>query len=471
VSRVAELVALGNQFISRGDLVAARFHYQAALSLDPGNIIALSNLAASAGGSHDTRLKLSAVSIFRRILSLDPENVHATNNLGTLLMQLERYDEAKEVMLRAARLSPDVVPTWHNLALLMNRLGDYEAGLKYLDEVEGLGYSSPQIDNDRAHLLLSLGRFRDAYPFYEARWWQLNHLPPWDFHIPEWAGENIENKKVLVHAEQGQGDTFMTVRFLEEISSSKVVLAVQGGMIDLFNIQDWNDVDVVDVMNPFTSHSPESFSFHIPLMGLMRWLNIDPGDINPKPYLSAPKITLPPPLPDSNYFNVGICWASGTHGEEFDRRRRVSDLSLWLKLAENAKVRLWSLYRGIGEDEVERIGADALIATPILSYKSWSETAALISRLDLVISVDTAIVHLAAAMGKPTWLLSQYDHCWRWLGIETGVGLPWYNCLKIICAEKSGDWENQIQIASNWLEDFLKGDLGKGLSIRDRLAA
>jgi hypothetical protein len=126
-------------------------------------------------------------------------------------------------------------------------------------------------------------------------------------------------------------------------------------------------------------------------------------------------------------FNVGICWFSGRRGNYMDWRRRISSLEDWLPLSEVPNVQLWSLTPG---DEAQSrdhsARAEALVLDDVTKFANFAETASFISKLDLVISVDTAVAHLAAATGKPTWMLSQFTPCWRWWGLEDGTGEPWY---------------------------------------------
>lgn len=431
-----ELNIAGANLFLQGDLNAAKFYYLAALKVDPEFLPAMKNLAVIA--LQQNKLKV-AVTLLRKILTKVSWDGDQWNNLGNALMRLERYDEAREALNKAAKFVPDNSGVWHNLALLEHRLDNWVEALNSLKMVESLGASSPQVTNDRAHMLLAQGdNLAVALETYEARWHTMVHLPPWDFHIPEWKGESLEGKRILVHGEQGFGDTIMCLRFLQDLIGlgATVTVAVPRDLISLVQFQDWTCVTACDI----TMEGVEiDFDYHSPMYGMMRWLGVERNNIDSRPYLETPvrKFFVP------GAFNVGICWASGIRGNEMDWRRRVTSLEDWLPLAEVLGVCLWSLQKGPEVEEIESLGAEPLIEISPLG--SWLDTAALISQLDLVITVDTAVAHLAGALGKPVWMLTQFQHCWRWWNINEGSGRPWYRSMTIIPQKSPGDWKEQLE--------------------------
>jgi ADP-heptose:LPS heptosyltransferase len=121
-------------------------------------------------------------------------------------------------------------------------------------------------------------------------------------------------------------------------------------------------------------------------------------------------------------------------------------LELWLKLTEIPSVHLWSLCPGEdAQKEIVSLGAEALVLDEVTKFSDFAETAAFIDQLDLVISVDTAVAHLAASMGKPTWMLSQFTPCWRWWGLAEGTGRPWYDSMETLAQHAPGDWKSQLE--------------------------
>jgi hypothetical protein len=269
------------------------------------------------------------------------------------------------------------------------------------------------------------------------------HLPPWDYHIPEWKGEEIRGKSILFHAEQGLGDSIMTSRFAGDLTDcgAKVTLCLPPELVALFAAQVWPGVSVMS-MNDLNANVAAGFDLQSPMYSAMRWLGIEKSSIDPSPYLVAPRITTEPV--SRGTFNIGICWASGTRSRELDWRRRVAPLKHWLQLTEILGVRLYSLQKSPEATEIVDLGAEALITDFTRSFTSFAETAAFMEKLDLVVSVDTAMVHLAGALGKPCWMLSQFSHCWRWWEIALGSARPWYDSVQIIQQTSPGDWAGQL---------------------------
>lgn len=440
----------GAELFLRGDLDGARLHYVAALQVDRNYLPALANLISVLNQQN----RLAAAAVYcQQFLNTAPNDARHLNILGNLLMRLEKHDKAQPILLRASEVAPDDPAVWYNLSLLSHWTGKYEFALKYMDKVEALGASSPRSKNDRAHMELALGEnLNHALALYEARWHSMIHLLPWDFHIPEWQGQSLRDKTILLHGEQGYGDSIMTSRFARNLvdrGAKEVALCLPGSLCGLFEAQEWPNVSVLDIekLNPTLA---KRFDFQSPMYSAMRWLGIEQKDISPEPYLTAPLISVPSVEP--GYFNVGIVWASGARGNELDWRRRISNLELWLPLAEVPGVKLFSLQKGEEALEIQSLGAEALIVDHSEVLTDWSITAAFINKLDLVISVDTAVVHLAGALGKPCWMLSQFSRCWRWWQATFESGRPWYDSVSIIRQERPGGWATQLKKAKIRLE-------------------
>ena len=443
---VESLVQAGYSLFSRGDLAGARLHYLAALELDRNSDFALGNLSVLLG--HEAQL-VSMVSITRRLLARFPQNGGLWNNLGNALMRLERYEESLAALEHAKVLVPDDGTTWYNLALIYLRIDRYADALDCMERMEGLGTVGHKVTHDKAHALLALGDLPTALELYESRWWSMAHLSPWDFHIPEWKGEPISGRKILFHAEQGYGDTIMTARFARDLvdCGAQVTMALPPDLVSLFSTQNWPGVEVID-LNSLNPDLAQSFDFQSPMYSAMRWLGITRESINPAPYLTSLAPRGGPQILQSNsVYNVGICWASGVRGGEMDWRRRYAPLEFWLPLAELPDIQLYSLQKGPDEAEIADLGAEALIIDPTASFRNWADTANFVSQLDLVITVDTAVAHLAGALGKPVWMLSQFANCWRWWNIKTESGLPWYSTMTIIRQRKPKDWQGQLEAA------------------------
>lgn len=441
----------GTEFLIAGNDEAARLHFIAALQVQPDYIPAMANLAFVLGGQNKL---VPACVLYRRIVELSPADGEMWNNLGNILFRMERNVESRKALKVARELSPDSWTTWYNTGLLQTRMGDHAGALQSLDRVNALGNTNPDVEEARAHVLLAMGDLPNGLDSYEARWHSMIHLEPWDFHIPEWTGQDLTEKSVLVHAEQGFGDTIMTYRFIShlQVLGARVTIGVQKPLLRLFEAQP--GIEVLD-FTEMTEADAKKFDYHSPMYSMMRHLRIEKDSISPLPYLTVPKIAVPNVA--SGKLNVGICWSSGRRGTNMDWRRRVSDLRDWLPIANDPQICLWSLYIDAeAKDDIERTGAAGLVHDVSFALEDFAATAAFIDKLDLVVSVDTAIIHLAGAIGKPVWMLNQYTPCWRWWDLGNGTGQPWYDSVVILPQEESGEWQPQIDLVKVGLESLLE---------------
>lgn len=436
----------GIELQQSGDPLGASIHYQAALRSDRNCLVALQNLAQLA----NDRNELDAARAYTaRILSIIPGDGAQWSNLGNMLTRSEKYDEARDALARASQLIPDMPIVWHNLGLLCLRTRKYDDALVYLEKAERLGTRGHGMLNDKAHAYLYLGNLPLAWPMYESRWATLRHLQPWDYHIPEWQGEELKGKRLLVHAEQGFGDSIMWLRFAKRLQDlgANLTLGVSQHLDRLFRSQGFQTLAI----ETMTDENMSGFDYQSPMFSALRWLEIDRKDISPRPYISLPEEGA-----NGTTFRVGICWASGRRDSEHDQRGRYTNIRDWLCLAEVPGVELVSLQQGPDAEDIGRCGAEGLIDYhSIAGASDWFMTANIISGLDLVVCVDTAVAHLAGAMGKQVWMLSQYANCWRWWHIEEGTGLPWYSSMRIFSQAKPGDWKEQLAQVHDRLRDQL----------------
>jgi hypothetical protein len=428
----------GVELFLQGDHRGALLHYEAAVGMEQNFYPAMANMVAAMG---DLEHLETARVLARRLLIIQPTDHLQRVNLGGILMRMERYEEALEELNKAAEQRADDAALWYNLALLHHRLGNETESLAAMDRVEALGHKNHNTENDRAHMLLAQGQsLQQALELYEARWHTMLHLPPWDYHVPEWQGQDLNGKTIMLHGEQGFGDTIMTIRFgkLCAERGARVVYCVPKAMVELMEAQEW--VEHVVEMESMTNM--DGVDYHSPLYSAMRWLGVEWDTIDSAPYLTAPRVTVPLVKPG---INLGICWASGRRDDEaMNWRRRISHLRQWLFLAEDPEINLWSLQMGEESQQIEELGAGALVANPMHQITNWAQTAAFVKQLDLVVTVDTGIAHLAGAMGKRVCMISQFCPCWRWRGIGNGTGDPWYESMWIFKQPEPGDWDTPL---------------------------
>lgn len=444
----------GCELMSQGDNGGAKVHFLAVLLREPMYLPALTNLGVVASNENNL---LAAKAYFEKTLKIAPNDPSQWMNLGNTLLRLDQTERAEEVLRHSVKLAPDSISGWYNLALVLYHTRRFDEGLECLDRLEALGHSTKRTIEDRAHFLLGKGELQKGLELYENRWAQLLHLEPWDFRIPEWKGEDLIDSHIMVHHEQGFGDTIMVLRFIPQLAeiSKFVTLCVPPALVSLCEAQEWKKVRVISSDN-MTREMVEGVDLQSPLWSMVRWMGIEVESIDPRPFLRAPKITTPPAV-DPRMINVGICWASGKRNSQLDWRRRVSQLEDWLVLSEVSPfIQLHNLWKdGEAQADIDRLDVGGLVKNCVDSLGNFADTAAFVEKLDVVISVDTAIVHLAGAMGKPTIMLSQHTPCWRWWEVEHGSGAPWYETVEIVLQTNPPSWKEPIEMAKQKLIGWL----------------
>ena len=427
---------LGSALHEAGGAAEAAAHYRTAITLGPGQPGAYFNLASLMRDQGDLE---TAPSLFHRALRLEPGHADLHGGLAMLEQYRNRLDAAVPGYRRALALQPGRVDFYSNLGNGLNQSGRWgEAEAAYRRAL----LVAPGHGDARFNLslvLLLMGRLREGWPGYEERW-QTRQLiqDKRSFAAPLWQGEAASGKTLLLHGEQGFGDTLQFCRYaaLARDKGMRIVLEVQPPLRRL--LQSLEGCDGVLARGD----ALPAFDLHCPLLSLPLMMGTDTlADIPaPIPYIhpDAEAVALWAGRLGGG-FKVGLAWAgaprSGSPAQAaFDRRRSLSRGALEPLLAVPG-VTFVSLQKGV-------LAGPGLIDF-MAEMTDFADTAALIATLDLVISVDTAIAHLAGAMGKPVWLLNRFDTDWRWL---TGrEDTPWYPTLRIFRQSSTGDWAGVIE--------------------------
>ena len=377
-----------------------------------------------------------------RALALHPDNPFTLYNRANVLKDLNRLDEALADYDRALRIKPDYVEALINRGILL-------VDLRRLDEALDSYGRALALDPNRASARLNAGLcrllggdFPRGWDLYEARW----HNEPLvhqkrDFAAPRWfGGGDLSGKTLFVYAEQGIGDTIQFCRLVAQACppSGRIVLEVQPALKPLLEVFD-GVTEVIAQGDPL----PE-FDAHCPLLSLAPALGITVDTIPARvPYIS------PPPAKNDAWAaklgalgrpRVGLAW-SGSPALKNDRNRSIS-LEKFAPLLRVCKT-LVSLQKDIRPDEASWLAAHPEVPHFGSELQDFSDTAALIGQVDLVISVDTAVAHLAGAMGKPVWILLPYVGCdWRWM--LNRADSSWYPTARLFRQARPGDWESVI---------------------------
>lgn len=382
-----------------------------------------------------------AENYYRRALTIKPNYYHAINNLGMVFRC--RGDFAKSIFLytKALALHPKFHEALNNLGIALRDSGKLQEAIIAYKQALALKEDSPDCHNNLAMALLAAGRFDEGWSQYEWRW-QTKNLKRYDMVKPLWQGE-AAGRILLIRSEQGFGDTLQFCRYapLAAAKGLRVVLEVQPALVRL--MKSLSGVEQVIAMG---KPLPD-FDFYCPTMSLPAVFNTRVETIpSGVPYLFATHKAINSwqnRLPENRrkMLKVGLVWAgsSRTNSIELvsvDRRRSINP-ELLAPLMDITGIQFFSLQK-LGPSAPEKFGLIDLIA----ECRDFADTAALIANLDLVVSVDTAVAHLAGALGRSVWIFNRFDSCWRWM--ETREDSLWYPTLRLFRQLHPGDWSSVV---------------------------
>ena len=417
--------------------------YRACLALTPDDLRLHYGLATFLRERGDGE---AAVALLAPALLAHPDSAELHDQMGLAEAEIGRFAEAAEQFRQSIVLDPAQAVFRANLAMMLKVEGQFDAALDAYDAALARAPRNRQIRVNRAVARLHAGRFAEAWQDED---WVLAEpgrgilpaqrlLPPLS-RLPDLTGHTV-----LVVQEEGLGDTLQFLRYLPLLGQrgARVTAVVPPALTRLMRT-----VPGIDEVPDGDAQVPR-YDFHCSFNGLPRafetTLQTIPCNV---PYLEAdPALVLhwAARLPAGDGLRVGLCWAgqarpwlAGFAGLD---RRRSTTLATLAPLGLVPDVRLVSLQKGPAAAEARTAGFDLLDVMDDVG--DFADTAAIVANLDLVISVDTSVVHLAGALGKPVFLLDRYDNCWRWLsGREDS---PWYPSLRIFRQRQSGDWEPVI---------------------------
>lgn len=392
-----------------------------------------------------------ALAAYDAAINLQPDFADAHSNRGNALRSLRRHEEALASYDRALALKPDFAGAWYNRGFTLQELKRHQEALACYDKAIAFDPDYADAWWNKAFITLLTGDFNAGWPLYEWRWKLKDYLAPRrNFSQPVWRGDfDLNGKTILIHAEQGLGDTIHFCRYIKQLveRGAKVVFEVQPPLKALMT-------SLAGVAQIITQgEALPAFDCYSPLLSLPLAFKTDfknlPADI---PYFYAQKDAVArwsAILGERRAPRVGITWA-GSHGHKNDRNRSMQLLD-FLPLAHSG-VELISLQKQIPMAEEIILAATPSIKNIGTKLGDFSDTAAVIASLDIVIAVDTAIAHLAGALGKPVWLLLPYAPEWRWLLDRDDS--PWYPSARLFRQPQMGDWQSVIDTVGRELRAF-----------------
>jgi tetratricopeptide (TPR) repeat protein len=388
---------------------------------------------------------LNALQKFDAALALESNHPIILNNRGVCCFFLDLFDDAINCYKKAIELDPRYLEAYNNLGNALVKLFQHEEALQYYDEALALDPAYVEAYWNKALALLQLGRFSEGWVLHESRWAKPSFQPiVRHFSQPIWDGSfPVNGKTVLLHAEQGLGDTLQFVRYVElvEALGGRIVLEVQAPLVPLFD-------GLFGVESLVKQGDPlPSFDCHCPLMSLpltfQTTLTSVPSAVSylkPSPekeHFRAEK------LGPTSQLRVGLVW-SGDPRHQNDKHRSIPLADLLAALPPNFGY--FSLQSEIRDADRQALDDCDRLVHFGSEFKDFSDTAALCAQMDVVVCVDTSVAHLSGAMGKPTFLLLPYNPDWRWLLERTDS--PWYPTMHLYRQTQLGSWQSALEKVS-----------------------
>jgi tetratricopeptide (TPR) repeat protein len=427
---------LGTSLIKKKEYTQAIAALKRAIELDPRHAKAHNDLGACYVWTKQLDLAMEEC---RRAIEINPEQVEAHNNLGACLKSVGRLDEAIESGQRALAIRPDFVDALNNLGMALEERGRFTEAVAAYKRALVL---QPDLQEAHWNLALESLRLGDLETGWREYEWRLKGPEPLiapDFQQPRWTGRDLHGKTILLHPEQGFGDMIHFIRYIPLLAEkgARIIFCVQAPLVRLFT-----DFPQVEKIVPVGEPLP-NFDYYCPLMSLPLMFGTTLENIpNQVPYLHPS-----PGLvrewteklgPKDSRLRVGLVWA-GSPGHKSDPVRSLR-LEQFAPLAAIDGVEFHSLQKGPAAEQAKNppIGMKLIDRTDQLA--DFADTAALIANLDLVISVDTAVAHLAGAMAKPVWVALHISPDWRWMFDRPDS--PWYPTMRLFRQSKANEWSD-----------------------------
>jgi len=398
-----------------------------------------------------------ALASYDKAISIKPDYADAFNNRGNALEELERFDEALASYDKAISIKPDYADAFNNRGITLKELTRFDEALASYDKAISIRSDYFEAFWNKGLLRLLLGEFTEGLTLYEQRKLRKEWLGVRSCSKPLWLGDkDLTNKTILVHHEQGLGDTIQFCRYVLMVANmgAKVLFAPHKTLNKIIGSLG-DDFEVVDAED-----NTLQFDYHSPLLSLPLAFKTQLATIpNETPYLAADLdlISKWKQRLGGDGLKIGICWQGSTGKVDAGRS---FPLEKFQALSDIAGVRLISLHKGGGEAQLLDLPEGMIVETLGENFDSgpdaFMDTAAVMKCCDLVITSDTAVAHLAGALGVKTWVALKFVPEWRWMLDRDDS--PWYSTMRLFRQQSYGDWDGVFVEIRKALEPFLSSE-------------
>jgi tetratricopeptide (TPR) repeat protein len=435
-------VSLGLNFQEQNNLKEAQACFEQAIEIDPKEVFAYLNLALIHKRNRNYE---EAIAVYQKAMVKNPDNHFILTNLGNLFYLKKKYDDAILCHKRATKLMPDSPVVLLNYANTLLASGNLEQSTQICREIIKLDPTFAKSHVQLAHNLLLQKQFDEG--FKELRWHTKvdEKLTKFEsFKSKLWTGQSLSGKTILVCAESGFGDVFLFARYLEsiKIQNCKIIFAVQNSLQHFFK-----DLKYIDKLISI-DQEPEDFDYYCPLMSLAEFISPNPTQQCPAAFninVNEQKLSEWEILMKLDHkVRVGLCW----HGSFKNPKEHLNsiNLSLFKNLFKIPNTKFISLQKGEAREQILKynLARNLIDYDPLMDNgkHAFLDTAAIIKLLDVVITVDTSIAHLAASLGKTTWILLPKSNDWRWFQ-NTDESI-WYDNARLFRQNDAATWDNVV---------------------------
>jgi Flp pilus assembly protein TadD len=429
-----------------------------ALLIEPNNPDARLLLARTYNEKHNFD---KAIEVITEGLAIEPGHINLTFELGNTYNLVNRLDESMAIYQDLNRRIPNHPSILYNIAFTFKKLGQLDKALPFYNRTLELNPDHSEALFSRGLAYLVLGDFEKGWEGYEWRYSRPSQGSLRTYDQPRWDGSDLNGKTILLHAEQGLGDTFQFIRYAKLVKEKNgiVIAAVQKPLVTIMKL--CKHIDHVISLD----ETPPHFDVHSPLMSLPFALKTRIDTIpNEHPYLHADEQLVShwqKELSQDKNFKIGICWQGNDNYATPLLRATVAQKSVhpreFAPLSTIPGVSLYSLQKTTGTDQLNDLPDTVKIITFDGDFDQsngrFMDTAAVIKNLDLVITVDTSICHLVAGLGMDVWVMLPNPADWRWMMNRTDT--PWYPTMRLFKQPTPGDWTTMIQEVAEELKKHI----------------
>jgi hypothetical protein len=393
-----------------------------------------------------------AIEALRKAVAVDANIPEAWSNLGNEFRNSLNFDQAIECYEKALKLRPNFADAQCNLGVALQETAPtLGPAIAAFEKAIAMDYNFATAHWNLGFSLLLLGDFQRGLAEYEWRWKTGTVVIPRQIRRPQWNGEPLGGRRIFLHAEQGLGDTIHMARYIPVVAQrgGTVILECPAPLIPLLK----NLRGLAEIIP--AGERPPDFDLHCPLMSLPLISNTTletiPGNVpylEPDRQLAAGWSQRMPP--DPNHPRIGLVWA-GQPGNKNDRHRSIR-LEQFAPLATAKNARFFSVQKGGASAQTRNPPPGLTIADYTADIQTFADTAAMLANLDLIITVDTSVAHVAGAIARPVWILIPFRPDWRWMLDRDDS--PWYPTMRIFRQKTRGDWADVIDRVKEALLNF-----------------